>query len=229
MACKSKTKKQTNIIAIDGPAGSGKSTVAKEVARRLGFLYVDTGAMYRALTLKAIREKADLNDEETLAQLAGRVNIQLKIQGDSLKVILDGEDVTGAIRKEAITEKVCFVAKVAGVRNEMVKLQRRLARKTEGAVLEGRDIGTVVFPNTKYKFYLDAKTNERIKRRHKELLQMGQEVSVENIGKDIERRDRNDMTRDVAPLVKAKDALYIDTTNLSVEDAVDKIIKICPT
>lgn len=229
MACKSKTKKQTNIIAIDGPAGSGKSTVAKEVARRLGFLYVDTGAMYRALTLKAIREKADLNDEETLAQLAGRVNIQLKIQGDSLKVILDGEDVTGAIRKEAITEKVCFVAKVAGVRNEMVKLQRRLARKTEGAVLEGRDIGTVVFPNTKYKFYLDAKTNERIKRRHKELLQMGQEVSVENIGKDIERRDRSDMARDVAPLVKAKDALYIDTTNLSVEDAVDKIIKICPT
>ena len=223
MPCKNKTNKLTNIIAIDGPAGSGKSTVAKGLAKRLGFLYVDTGAMYRALTFKAVKEKVNLSDEAALARLARRTDIQLKTQGDSLKVFLDAEDVSRAIRKQSLTEKVHYVARVRRVRDEMVKLQRRLAKQAKGAVLEGRDIGSVVFPDAKYKFYLDAHKDERIKRRFKELNQMGQKVKVEGIAKDIARRDRSDMTRSVAPLVKARDAIYIDTTELSVDDVVEEI------
>jgi len=219
---------KVNVIAIDGPAGSGKSTVAKGVARRLKALYIDTGAMYRALTLKAIKEAIDFNNEEALSRLAAAVDIQLKMRGDFLQVMLDGEDVSKAIRKQALTEKVRFVAGIAGVRKEMVKLQRRLARASKsGAVLEGRDIGTVVFPDAEYKFYLDAHPEERAKRRHKELKQMGQKVSLKSLARDIKIRDRGDMTRNVAPLVKAQDATYIDTTDLSVKEVVEEIGKKC--
>jgi cytidylate kinase len=224
-----RTRIKTNdrIISIDGPAGSGKSTVAKELARRLGFLYVDTGAMYRALTLAAVKEKIDLKDKEALIRLAQRVDIQLKMQGGFLKVFLNGVDVSRAIREQAITEKVRYLAPIKDVRSEMVKLQKRLAQQSKGAVLEGRDIGSVVFPKAKYKFYLDARIKERISRRYKELQQMGQRLSVEDIAKDINRRDKSDMTRKVAPLVKAKDAVYIDTTDSTVEDVVEKILNRC--
>ncbi len=221
------TMKDDKIIAIDGPAGSGKSTVAKELAGRLGFLYVDTGAMYRALTVAALRGKVDLKDTRALVRLAKRVDIQLKMSGNSLKVILDGEDVSRAIREQAITEKVRYVAGVSGVRAEMVELQRRLAQEAKGAVLEGRDIGTVVFPHAKYKFYLDARIKERIRRRHKELTQMGQKLNLEDVTEDINRRDKSDMTRAVAPLLRAKDAVYIDTTKLEVEAVVEKILGGC--
>lgn len=221
------TDKRINIIAIDGPAGSGKSTVAKELAKRFGFLYVDTGAMYRALTLAAVREKIDLSDEAALANLARRINIGLKMQGDSLVVMLEGEDVSRLIREQSLTEKVCFIAQVSAVRDEMVKLQRRLAEAAKGAVLEGRDIGTVVFPEAEYKFYLDARLSRRISRRFKELRQMGQQLGEKQVSEDIKRRDSSDMTRKVAPLLKARDAVYIDTTDLSVPEVVEKISQKC--
>ncbi len=221
MPCKNKTNNE--IIAIDGPAGSGKSTVAKGLAKRFGFLYVDTGAIYRALTLAAIKEKINLRDKEALVKLAARVNIQLNMRGDSLRVALDGKDVSRAIREQSLTEKVHCVAAIKGVRDELVKMQRKLAKKAKGAVLEGRDIGTVVFPEAKYKFYLDARPNERTKRRFKELRQMGQKIKVEDIAEDIEKRDKSDMTREVAPLARARDAVYIDTTELGINDVVEQI------
>ncbi|MBN3039257.1 MAG: (d)CMP kinase [Candidatus Omnitrophica bacterium] len=217
------------VIAIDGPAGSGKSTVAKELARRLGFLYVDTGAMYRALTLKAIGGNVDLEDAEALTELAKVVDIQLDMQGEALEVKLDGQDVSGDIRQPSITEKVKFVARIPSVRTEMVRLQRTLAAQSQGAVLEGRDIGTVVFPNARHKFYLDAQAGERAKRRHKELTQMGQQVSLEELTKEINERDKSDMEREVAPLTRAADAIYVDTTHLTIEQVVLKIIGLCST
>ena len=235
MPCRSKTKgpvarqsaKAAPVIAIDGPAGSGKSTVAKAVAERLGFLYLDTGAMYRALTLAVLNRGIDFSNKQALIKLAKEVDIQLKMRGNSLKVNLEGKDVSKTIRKQKITENVCYVAKIAGVRSEMVKLQRGMAKRAKGAVLEGRDIGTIVFPNAKYKFYLDAQLRERVNRRYKELKQMGQEVRLTDTARDINSRDKSDMTRNVAPLTKAKDAVYIDTTNLSVEEVAEKIIQRC--
>jgi cytidylate kinase len=219
-------RRSTNnrIIAIDGPAGSGKSTVAKAVAKRLGFLYMDTGAMYRALTWDAIRKKIDFSNAAAMVKLAKKIDIQLKMYQDSLQVRLDGKDISKAIRKQTLTGKVRYVAAIKGVRKEMVKLQRRLAKKAKGAVLEGRDIGTVVFPNARYKFYLDAQVSERIQRRFKELQQMGQKVKMDQIKKDLQERDRSDINRKIAPLVKAEDAVYIDTTNLSIEQVVKKIL-----
>ena len=216
---------KTNVIAVDGPAGSGKSTVAKGVAKALKFLYIDTGAMYRALAVKALRKKVNLEDEAVLTQLARETNIKLEVKNGSLKVLLDGEDVTDEIRDLSVSEKVKFVAKVQGVRHNMVKIQRSLGEQSKGAVLEGRDIGTVVFPNAKYKFYLDASFDERVKRRFKEFEGKGTVVSLEEVKKDVEARDHTDKTRRVGPLKQAKDAVYIDTTNLTAEDVVSEILK----
>lgn len=213
------------IIAIDGPAGSGKSTVAKEVARRLGLLYVDTGAMYRALTLKAIREKVGLNDEDALVELARRTNIDLRTNDDfRLSVELDGEDVSLEIRKSYVTTNVKYVARIGKVRREMVKLQRKAA-SSKGAVLEGRDIGTVVFPNADKKIYLDASVDERIKRRYRELVEKGHDITLDGVEKDVITRDYTDKMRDVAPLKKADDAIVIDTTNLTVAEVAERIVK----
>lgn len=211
------------VIAIDGPAGSGKSTVSKETAKRLGLLYIDTGAMYRALTLKAIREKIDLKDESSLVSLAGSTKIDLEEADGRLKVFLDGEDVAHLIRTPELTGKVKYIARVPGVRREMVKLQRAIGER-HGAVLEGRDIGTVVFPDADYKFYLDADVEERTRRRHKELIKLGQKVTLDEIKKDVVERDESDMKRSVGALKKAKDAVLIDTTALSVGKVVKKIL-----
>jgi len=211
------------IIAIDGPAGSGKSTVAKLVAQRLKYLYVDTGAMYRALTLKAIRTSTDLKDEDALCTLAKATNIKLKQANGSLKVYLDGKDVTQDIRKPQVTNAVFYIAKARAVRAHMVTLQRRLGEKGR-VVLEGRDIGTVVFPDADKKFYIDASFGIRIKRRHEELKEDGLKITEEDVKKDLKNRDKSDLTRSIGPLKKADDAIYIDTSNLTIEEVVDKVL-----
>jgi cytidylate kinase len=211
------------IIAIDGPAGSGKSTVSRILAKRLGLLYLDTGAMYRALTLKAMRGRFDLEDAEALTALARSTKIDLSEYGGATRVSLDGLDVTGSIRTPELTNKVRYIARVPGVRAEMVRLQRAIGEK-EGAVLEGRDIGTVVFPDADFKFYLDAEAPERARRRHKELVESGSTVEFEAVKKDVLERDESDMKRSVGALKAADDSIKIDTTKLTIDEVVDKLL-----
>ena len=213
------------IIAVDGPAGAGKSTVARILAKRLGFLYIDTGAMYRALTLKALENNVPIADEQKLIQLAGNVKIDLRNNADgSLSIILDGRDVSLDIRKGQITQFVSDVAKIKEVRQILVKMQRALGAKGD-CVLDGRDIGTVVFPDAQKKFFIDASIEERTRRRFKELKGLSQNVSQEDVALDLTNRDKIDSTRKASPLRKASDAIYIDTTNLSIEQVVDKMLE----
>ncbi|NQT22608.1 MAG: (d)CMP kinase [Candidatus Omnitrophica bacterium] len=218
-------QEKVNVIAIDGPAGSGKSTVAKGVAEKLGLLYIDTGAMYRALTLKALKQNIDLEDEKALTRLSAKTKIELKNDNGSLKVLLDGKDVSDEIRELSVSQSVKYVARIKGVRQNMVVMQRALAEKSKGAVLEGRDIGTVVFPNAKYKFFLDASFEERVKRRFKEFESKRIKGSFGDVKKDVAERDYTDITRDIAPLKKARDAHYIDTTLFNIDEVVTSILE----
>lgn len=212
------------IIAIDGPAGAGKSTVAKLTAKELGFLYIDTGAMYRALTFKAINGKVDIKDTAGLIKIAQNSHIDLKNEPDaSLRIFLDGHDVTSQIRQPHITKLVSDIAKIKEVREVMLGLQRRLGRERD-SVLDGRDIATVVFPDADKKFYIDAQFNERVRRRYKELTDLGQNVTLKDIEFDVRNRDTIDSTRKVAPLKKAKDAVYIDTTDMTIEQVVKALL-----
>ncbi len=213
------------IIAVDGPAGAGKSTVAKILAKRLGFLYIDTGSMYRALTLKALENKIPISDEKQINALAGKVKLDLRNNPDgSLSVILDGRDVSLDIRAARITRFVSDVAKIKEVREVLVKMQRELGLKGD-CVLDGRDIGTVVFPDAQKKFFIDALRGVRGARRFKELKGLGQDISLNEVEKDLSNRDKIDSTRQVSPLRKAQDAIYIDTTDLSIEQVVDKMLE----
>jgi len=215
------------IVAIDGPAGAGKSTVAKILAKRLGFLYIDTGAMYRALTLKALDNNVDIRDEDKINRLALETRIDLRSNPDgSLSVILDGRDVSLEIRKPRITEYVSDVSKIKGVRQVLVKMQRELGEKGD-CVLEGRDIGTVVFPRAQKKFFIDASSEVRVNRRFKELKGLNQNVAESDVAKDLSNRDKIDSTREVSPLRKAEDAISIDTTKLSIEGVVEKMLELC--
>ena len=212
-----------DIIAIDGPAGSGKSTVAKLLAKKIGYAYIDTGAMYRALTLKALREAVDLNDEEKLSKLFN--STELDIISDKtadIAVMLDGENVASLIRTPELTEKVAYIARVAAVREKMKDMQRKIGARGE-SVFEGRDIGTAIFPDAKYKFYVDADFDERSRRRHKELIEKGIDISLDEVSRDLQARDHKDMTRKIGPLKIADDAMRIDTTNMAIDEAVDKI------
>lgn len=217
------------IIAIDGPAGAGKSTVAKRVANELGFLYIDTGAMYRALTLKVLEEKIDIKNAPQIIEIASKANIDLINEKDeSLKVLLDGKDVTSQIRQARITKFVSDIAKINDVRKFMLKLQRSFGKRGS-CVLDGRDIGTVVFPDADKKFYIDAQFKERVKRRYKELTGLGQDVTASDIESDLANRDTIDSTRQVAPLKKADDAIYIDTTNMTIEEVVNMLLSYIKT
>ncbi|HNW39423.1 MAG TPA: (d)CMP kinase [Candidatus Omnitrophota bacterium] len=215
------------IIAVDGPAGAGKSTVAKILAKRLGYLYIDTGAMYRALTLKALDNHVSMDDEPAIIRLANGIKIDLKNNPEGpLTVILDGRDVSLAIRQPRITQFVSEVAKIKEVRQILVKIQREFGQKGN-CVLDGRDIGTVVFPQAEKKFFIDASAQVRVSRRFKELKGLGQEVAENDVANDLANRDRIDSTRQASPLRQAPDAIYIDTSDLSIEQVVEKMLNFC--
>jgi len=212
------------IIAIDGPAGSGKSTTAKLLAQKLNYLYLDTGAMYRAITLKALRQKIDEHDDSSLTELAENTDITLINRDGVLHVLLDGEDVTDKIRTPEIDRAISYVSMVPAVRRRMVELQRQLG-KQGGVVAEGRDIGTVVFPQADLKIFLVASVEERGKRRWKELQARGVEVPLEQVIEEIQRRDKLDSSRKLSPLKKAPDAIEVDTTKLTIPQQVEVILQ----
>lgn len=208
------------IIAIDGPAGSGKSTLAKGVAKQLGYLYLDTGAMYRAITWVALKNKVDLKQIKKLQEIASKSKLELQQVGDQTKVCVNGQDVSEEIREPLISNHVSTVAKVKEVRDCMVAHQRRIGEQG-GVVLEGRDIGTVVFPHADIKFYVEANMQERARRRQIELKEMGIELSVEKLVRDLRQRDSVDQSREVSPLKPAEDAIRIDSTNLTIQEKTD--------
>lgn len=215
-------------IAIDGPAGAGKSTVARRVAQRLGYLYIDTGAMYRALTLAAQRRGVSPHDENALAKLARTLTIAFAPDGDGQRVLLNGEDVTDAIRTPVVTADVSYVARHPLVREAMVEKQRELA-KNGGVVMDGRDIGTYVLPKADVKIYLTASIDERALRRQREMAARGYQVDLDTVKEEIARRDRLDAEREVAPLQKAEDARLLDTTGMTVDEVVEEILAACRT
>ncbi|MED2972732.1 (d)CMP kinase [Fictibacillus sp. B-59209] len=210
-------------IAIDGPAGAGKSTVAKLVADKLSYIYIDTGAMYRALTYKALSSKSDLHDGSMLQSLLKETNIELEITGDGQAVILDGSDVSKEIRSSDVTNNVSFVATPQEVREEMVRRQQELASEG-GVVMDGRDIGTHVMPDAELKVFLIASVEERAKRRYDENKSKGYETDLEKLKEEISLRDKRDSEREFAPLKKADDAIELDTTSMSIEDVVNEIL-----
>ena len=218
----SSTKK---IITIDGPAGAGKSTVAKRLAQRLGYSYLDTGAMYRALTLKAIQLAIDMNDESELTKMAADTKLELMYQDGASKVTLDGVDVTEEIRSKEVTDMIGFISNSEPVRAIMVEWQRKYALQ-ENLVVEGRDVGTVVFPQAQYKFYLDADVAERTRRRAKDFSDKGAPIEEAQLKRQIEYRDLNDMTRSTGPLKKADTAVTIDSTQHTIDEVIEKIIEI---
>lgn len=204
------------VIAIDGPAGSGKSTVARLLAERLGLEYLDTGAMYRALTFAALRRNVDPADAEPVAALASRVDLTVSLDG----VVVDGVDATIEIRGPEVTRAVSTVAANPAVRTEMVSRQREWARRRGGGVLEGRDIGSVVFPDAMLKVYLDARPEVRAARRSKEV----SDLDYETVAADIARRDALDQGRDASPLTRAGDAVEVDTSDLTVDQIIDLLV-----
>jgi len=212
------------IIAIDGPAGSGKSTSAKLVAQKLGYLYIDTGAMYRAITLLAI-EKNVLNNADDVIELANTSKIDLKYSEGITQVLINERDVTEDIRSKEVNKFVSPISKIKGVREALVKKQRILALNNDGIVMEGRDIGTVVFPDADVKIFLTAAISERAERRVKEYDAKGISVSLEEIKSNLENRDKIDSSRETSPLIKAADAYEVDTSKVTVEQQVEIILE----
>ncbi|REJ09744.1 (d)CMP kinase [Halobacillus trueperi] len=215
----------TMTIAIDGPAAAGKSTVAKKVAEKLSFIYVDTGAMYRALTWKALKQGISLEDEDGLAQLLSQSDLNLVQSDAGQRVILDQRDVSEEIRTAEVTNQVSIVAKHKNVREEMVQRQQELV-KDKGVVMDGRDIGTHVLPDAEVKIFMIASVEERAERRHKENLEKGFPSDLKQLKEEIRKRDEIDSNREIAPLVKAEDAIEIDTTSMNIDEVVEGILNI---
>jgi cytidylate kinase len=223
-------KKNGLIIAIDGPAGVGKSTMGKLIARELGLLYIDTGAIYRAITWKVLKNNIHINDEEIISNLVSDTCITIerannKNLNDYYPIFVDGKDVTEEIRNPRIDQNVSQIARLPKIRKQLIYLQRELADKGN-IVMEGRDIGTVILPQADIKFYFTASEEERIKRRFKELINKGYSVDYEVVKKQIIQRDKIDSMRKYAPLIKAKDAIIIDSTKKNIEEVKGMILKI---
>lgn len=213
-------------IAIDGPAGAGKSTIAKIVSKHLGITYLDTGAMYRTVALKAIREGIDTKDVAKLEKLVQDIRINIEYHGDEQHIFLDGEDVSGLIRTPEVSMGASDVSAVKAVRLRMVEIQREIAAG-QSVVMDGRDIGTYVLPDAIYKFYLNASLEERAKRRYLEqAAKRTGGTTLEEVRRDIESRDKNDSSRNFAPLRKAEDAIEINTTNMTIKEVAEKILTI---
>jgi cytidylate kinase len=211
------------IIAIDGPVGSGKSTLARRVAALLGYIYIDTGAMYRAIALKALRNGVPLHAGEKLAALAGETHIDLRAQDGAQQVLLDGEDVTAAIRTPEVAQAASKAAIVPGVRKVLVAEQRR-AGQNGGVVMEGRDIGSVVFPDAELKIFLSASPEVRAERRWREHQQKGEAIDLARTLEEIHERDRRDQERSSSPLVRAKDAVVVDSTAMEPEEVARLVV-----
>jgi cytidylate kinase len=212
-------------VAVDGPSGAGKSTVARILAKQLGYLYIDTGAMYRAVALRVREKFAGSDDESVLYELASSLTITFVPGGEGTHILCGGEDVTEAIRLPEISRLASDISKKKGVRDGLVQKQREMGRGG-GVVLEGRDIGTVVFPEAEVKFYLDAEAEERGRRRFKELVKKGVDVDFKKTLEEVMQRDHNDMHRVHSPLKKADDAVLIDSTHRSVEEVVEEMVHI---
>ncbi len=210
------------VIAIDGPAGAGKSSIARRLAERLGFTYIDSGAMYRAVALWALRQNLNTSDMHRMEQLARAAQIELEPGG---RVLLNGEDVSDAIRTSEIGRQASVVAAIPGVRRALVEKQRALGQRTS-VIMEGRDIGTVVFPDADVKIFLDADQQERVDRRLRDFRQQGDALPAETIAAQIRERDQRDRTRAEAPLTQAPDALYLDSTGLPLDQVEEQILQL---
>ena len=212
-------------IAIDGPAGAGKSTIARLAAEKLGFIYVDTGAMYRAMALYFIRNGISSSDEEAIEAACKDINISIEYQDGEQVVLLGSENVNAFIRTEEVSMMTSDISKYAAVREKLLDVQRNLAR-TKDVIMDGRDIGTCVLPYAETKIYLTASVSERARRRYKEQEARGAACDLEELEQDIIKRDRQDMERETSPLKQAEDAVLLDTSDMSIEDAVSAVVKI---
>lgn len=212
------------VVAIDGPAGAGKSTIAKLVAEKLGYAYIDTGAMYRSVALKFLQTGKDF-DEDFISELARTMVIEFKPEASVNRVFVDGQEVTDAIRSAEVTANVSRVAAIGAVREAMVAQQRRMG-ESGGVLMDGRDIGTVVFPNAQLKIFLTATVEERAMRRYKELIAKGQQVDLAQLKEDIASRDKQDSERAISPLRQAEDALLLDTSDMNIEQVTAKILQL---
>ena len=210
------------VVAIDGPAGSGKGTITKQVGEKLGLINIDTGATFRCVALNMLNEQIKIDEEEKIKELLDKINIEMKENG---KIFLNNQEVTDRIRQNDVNDFVSSVSTIKIVREKLLEIQRNIA-KGKNVIMEGRDIGTTVFPNADVKIYLDASPDERARRRLKQNEEKGIKTSYEEVLKNIMDRDMQDSTREISPLKKAEDAIYIDSTNMTIEDVVNRIIEI---
>ncbi len=219
---KKRRKNMSFIVAMDGPAGAGKGTITKQVAEKLGLINIDTGAMFRLVTLNVIQEGIEIHEEDRIKEILDRIHIDMKENGE---VFLNGEEVSKQIREDEVNCLVSPISVIPIVREKLLELQRKIAQG-KNVIMEGRDIGTVVFPNADVKIYLDASAEERARRRLKQNQEKGISGSYVEVLESIMDRDERDKNREIAPLKQAEDAIYIDSTNMTIEEVVDKIVKI---